>query len=385
MAMAALLLLALALGAPATHAANSSGSADCDCYATSAQTYYTHYSLHDFRHLSAPPAPALRQALPAGANFTSGQSSDTVGTTQRGYLDSADWTQSWAVQEWGKDRSDVAPTRMWNSNSNVYVAGATDDGGSSMLVLRTKRWGAYQASAEVENLQKNLMYASIRFRARVVGDSGAVAGMFLYRNGANESDIEILTRDNPDEIRYSNQPVLDDDGNEIKDASTTVNMNTDAQIDGTVSLDKRDQIKWSDWHTHRLDWTANATTWYVDGRQLHSKTYGVPTVSSYVVLNMWSDGGEWSGKMDDGGEARLELGWVEMVYNTSGPIDDGDDGGPQKLRRRDGGGCKTVCNVDGSGSIKNGGFKVVSAGAAAAAVPVGLLAAVMVAAGCLLL
>ena len=41
------------------------------------------------------------------------------------------------------------------------------------------------------------------------GDAGAVAGLFYFRNSANESDIEILTRDQTSEIRYSNQPVVD--------------------------------------------------------------------------------------------------------------------------------------------------------------------------------
>jgi hypothetical protein len=58
--------------------------------------------------------------------------------------------------------------------------------------------------------QKNLLYASTRIRARVVGDDGAVAGLFYYRDGNNESDIEILTRDETSAIRYSNQPVVDE-------------------------------------------------------------------------------------------------------------------------------------------------------------------------------
>lgn len=37
-----------------------------------------------------------------------------------------------------------------------------------------------------------------------------MAGLFYYRNSANESDIEILTRDDPTEIRYSNQPVVNE-------------------------------------------------------------------------------------------------------------------------------------------------------------------------------
>lgn len=54
------------------------------------------------------------------------------------------------------------------------------------------------------------MYASVRIRARVYGAPGAVAGLFIYANGRNESDIEILTRDDESVIRYSNQPVVDE-------------------------------------------------------------------------------------------------------------------------------------------------------------------------------
>jgi len=57
---------------------------------------------------------------------------------------------------------------------------------------------------------RNILHASIRIRARVYGAAGAVAGLFIFQNDHNESDIEILTRDDPTEIWYSNQPVVDD-------------------------------------------------------------------------------------------------------------------------------------------------------------------------------
>jgi beta-glucanase (GH16 family) len=62
----------------------------------------------------------------------------------------------------------------------------------------------------VGHSQKNMLYASTRIRARITGDSGAVAGMFYYRDGTNESDIEVLTRDKHSVIHYTNQPGLND-------------------------------------------------------------------------------------------------------------------------------------------------------------------------------
>jgi hypothetical protein len=45
------------------------------------------------------------------------------------------------------------------------------------------------------------MHASIRIRAKVVGSKGACAGMFTYFDDDNESDIEILTKENDDRIK----------------------------------------------------------------------------------------------------------------------------------------------------------------------------------------
>lgn len=144
--------------------------------------------------------------------------------------------------------------------------------------------------------QKNLFYASLRIRARVHGAPGAVAGLFIFQNDQNESDIEILTRDLPAEIRYSNQPVVDSTGNEIVGASTSVNMATGAQLDGTLDPDilRRGSsgggsgglpgARWDQWHTYRLDWVSGRNSWFVDGLHYLDKKYGVPSVPSYLVL-----------------------------------------------------------------------------------------------------
>lgn len=106
------------------------------------------------------------------------------------------------------------------------------------------------------------------------GGSGACAGIFTYFDDDNESDIEILTRDETNHIRYTNQPGLDDAGNEIPEASTDAVMKN-----GAV---------WTEWNDHRLDWTPELSAWYVNGEQAVTKTYGIPKNPSSVILNMVS-------------------------------------------------------------------------------------------------
>lgn len=90
---------------------------------------------------------------------------------------------------------------------------------------------------------------------------------------------------------------------------------------------------WRDWQEHRIDWLPTRSNWYLDGALHATNTYSVPRRPSYLVLNMWSDGGEWSGDMDVGGSAELQIQWIEMVFNTSGPVEGPGGDGDDKRRR----------------------------------------------------
>lgn len=61
---------------------------------------------------------------------------------------------------------------------------------------------------------------------------------------------------------------------------------------------------------------------------------------------MWSNGGVWSGNMTVGDSAYLDISWVEMVFNTSGPITGYPDSST-KVKRHSSKKCKSVCIVDG--------------------------------------
>jgi beta-glucanase (GH16 family) len=204
--------------------------------------------------------------------------------------------------------------------------------------MRTTRQPDFQSSAEIENEQKNMMHATLRFRARIVGDAGAVAGLFTYADDSDETDVEVLTRLNSSTIYYSTQPSVDKHGNDIPEGSVAVGGLPD----------------YNDWHEHRIDWLPGVTRWFVDGALARTSTYGPPRKPSGLVMNMWSNGGVWSGNMSVGAAAELHVQWIEVAFNTSGPrAGIGSHRGSQassKVRRdlgkRKQAGCKVVCAID---------------------------------------
>ncbi|KAL3485328.1 concanavalin A-like lectin/glucanase domain-containing protein [Aspergillus germanicus] len=262
--------------------------------AAAQDTTYANRIYHDFRSLNK------CGSASEPANITTDAES-AAATVQSGYLTSEAWINDFGIQVWGSPASKDAPIRKLNSNANVYIhrdASST----SSHLTLRAYRNENFISSAEVESKVHNMFHASIRVRARVRGDAGVCAGIFTYYDDDNESDIEILTRDPTNHIRYTNQPGLDDEGNEIPGASVDAVM-----AGGAV---------WNEWNDHRLDWAEDLSTWYLNGELVHNKTYGVPSQPSLAILNMWGNGGVWTGDMDVGAAAYLDIEWIEILYNT---------------------------------------------------------------------
>ena len=170
-------------------------------------------------------------------------------------------------------------------------------------------------------------------RTRIAGDPGAVAGLFTYSDDNNESDIEILTRDDGSVFRATNQPGVDAAGNVVVGASTTERV---AASGGAGNS------SWTEWVEWRLDWLEGHSVWSVNGVKVAEKTYGIPKVGSHFVMNLWSNGGSWSGNMSEGGMAEMDVEWVEMAYNTT-----------SMAGAKSGKACEIVCQIDG---VQNVGF-----------------------------
>ncbi|KAL4786926.1 concanavalin A-like lectin/glucanase domain-containing protein [Aspergillus varians] len=258
---------------------------------------YAHHLYHDFRSLDD--TGELYNSEPA--NITSDAQSSAA-PVQPGYLTSDAFVNDWGIQSWGSPASKIAPYRKQYSNQNVYIQ-RDPETSETHLVLRAYRNSDFVSSGEIDTKIANIFHASITVRARVRGDSGTCAGIFTYFDGENESDIEILTRDPTNHVRYTNQPGLDADGNVIPEASSDVDL-----PNGAV---------WTEWHDHRLDWTPKLSSWYLDGKLVLTKTTGIPQEPSSVILNMWGDGGLWTGDIEIGSAAYLEIQWIKISYNTS--------------------------------------------------------------------
>jgi len=130
--------------------------------------------------------------------------------------------------------------------------------------------------------------------------------MFSYCDDESETDIEILTHDPISQVRYSNQP--------------TANPETGAAIAGATANESIPSSNWEQWNVHRLDWLPEQTAKWADGVRLQTSTVNVQnaTAGSQVFLDMWSNGGTWSGSMAVSGRAVMEVQWIEMAYNVSG-------------------------------------------------------------------
>ncbi len=95
------------------------------------------------------------------------------------------------------------------------------------------------------------------------------------------------------------------------------------------------------------------TSWYVNDESVANITFQTPKDPAGLVVNMWSDGGVWTGNMSLFDEAFLQIQWIELVYNTSGPYAGlgnkkrDEQGASGILEKRKGTpGCKVVCGVD---------------------------------------
>jgi len=166
-------------------------------------------------------------------------------------------------------------------------------------------------------------------------------GFFTYYSATEESDIEILTRDPTDRIRYSNQ--LDFN---YKTGNDVVGASTDLALPST--------FHWTQWLEYRLDWHDGISRWYINDELLLNKTKNVPTHPSGLIVNLWGDGGEWSGNMTVGGQVQLAIEWIEMAFNVSGPLSASNQA-KRDLRtlmpRESSQACHVGCTIDGVAQV----------------------------------
>ncbi|BDD55119.1 hypothetical protein MPDQ_000614 [Monascus purpureus] len=376
----------------------------CDCYVVSGPDggYFQHYQFWDFRNFSIPRRTSEQDQTPfegqdednaddiqdRGGYISDGENDDSDDSDGDSGEDDDDYTnknspktillsqtpfaKDWIVQVWRREKR---PVPMVNSERNIFITtdpqhprNTNSTSTSTYLILRVTRFDNYSSTAEMESALRNIYHCSLRVRMRIISSGslpssstqvteedkpcldinknyppGACAGIFTYNpaskaTNTDESDIEILTSDPPHRIHYANQP----DYNPI----------TDRPIPGASSVIDL-PTPWTSWAVHRLDWFPGFSAWYSDGRLQDMKTYCVPSKPSLVVLNLWSDGGNWTGDLRKGESVLMGVEWIEMAYNLSTRKTSVDI--PRVDRRSDDldgadargqGGCRNVCRVE---------------------------------------
>ncbi|KAL4964950.1 glycoside hydrolase family 16 protein [Aspergillus stella-maris] len=286
----------------------------CDCYLVSGEDpgYFTSYKFYDFRDVPLP------HSLNSGAYSPSDSS---LWEAESVPLSQTPFQIDWRVQSWGRDNALDSIVPMINSGSNAFFAKHPNQPDTTQLVLRTTRYAEYSSTAEIESQHGNFFHCSIRVRMRLMSreaitrspddeepdvndvPKGACAGIFTYRSATCESDVEFLTSDPPNTIHYANQPDYDNDNDFI--------------IPNASSIVTDVPVPWSEWTTHRMDWLSDGTLWYADDELQANITKSVPDRPSIIAMNLWSDGGLWTGDMRIDESVYMGIEWIEIAFNTS--------------------------------------------------------------------
>ncbi|KAL8754159.1 MAG: hypothetical protein Q9199_004547 [Rusavskia elegans] len=291
---------------------------ECSCYRPTgnSEAVFLNHQFFDFRSLDNEPF-ASNLTTPAAIRNNQNEGIEPLTSP---FFGTGFFGDYFTPGSWSKETSEVAPVSLVNSHQNLYLARDAPDS-PVHLTLRTNRLPSFQSASALETTETAYMHASIHIRARISGSPGACAGMFTYLTDEQESDIEILTRDEESTVRATNQPGVDANGTVIPEASTEIAITRP----GGNAVGSR-----TEWNDYQLNWLPGRSEWLINGISKLNKTYGVPTQPSNIQIRMWSNGGSWPGNMTVGGQATLDIEWIDLVYNTS--------------REAPGATCKTIAN-----------------------------------------
>jgi len=156
--------------------------------------------------------------------------------------------------------------------------------GSGSLDLKVS---AYTGSGSIQSSEIStndvFKYASVRTVLKSSGVPGVVEGNFFYLNDNQEIDWEILTS-----TTLTSSP----------NVPAGIWATNQGLVPGTPSTHVTVPFTFNPsqgYHEYRIDWAADATTFYIDGVQKARLTTNVPTQAGHWIWNSWSNGDpNWS-------------------------------------------------------------------------------------------
>ncbi|PGH34014.1 hypothetical protein GX50_03161 [[Emmonsia] crescens] len=254
-----------------------------------------------------------------------------------------DFTKDWAVQNWGvPPRSWVKPLAIDNIAENVFLR-------EGNLILRQQGYSKEQALrkskvsvASIASQSGDIIHGSFRVEFKLENAKGGSCGAFFwYRDDENEIDIEILSREfKPDwfPVHYTTHPALDENGQVISNATKVIPL--------------RDDDLLNSFQRHRFDWTKEELRFYQNSTQMHSNALRIPNAPGHAYLNVWADGGPWSGAPSTT-DVFLTTRLIAIYHNTSASDQGLDKEFNERCKKAGGPSNVTICldtNVE-SGTI----------------------------------
>lgn len=82
-----------------------------------------------------------------------------------------------------------------------------------------------------------------------------------------------------------------------------------------VSLYGGDETR-SEFQRHRFDWTSDDLRFYQNSEQVLTKTKRIPAVGGHAYLDLWADGGVWSGSPSTT-NVLMSVRLIAIYHNTS--------------------------------------------------------------------
>ncbi|EFE44335.1 hypothetical protein TRV_00865 [Trichophyton verrucosum HKI 0517] len=198
------------------------------------------------------------------------------------------FTRDWAIQKWGLPVMNWAtPLPILNRPENVYLE-------NGQLTLRQE-------------------------------------GYSKESDDKNEIDIEILTREfKPDSmlVHYTTHPALDDRGWLIDNATEIIALKGHRPAEH--------------FQLHRFDWTKEELRFYQNSKVVHTNNLRIPKDEGSVYLNLWADGGMWSGSPSTT-DVYLRVKHLSIYHNTSASENGTDTAFSRRCQRAGGLSTETVC------------------------------------------
>ncbi|PGH06264.1 hypothetical protein GX51_02461 [Blastomyces parvus] len=218
-----------------------------------------------------------------------------------------EFTKDWAIQDWGVPRKGwVKPLAIDNAIENVFLR-------EGNLVLRQQGYSKEQASkkskvsvASITSQNGDIIHGSFRVELKLENAKGGSCGAFFwYHDDENEIDIEILSREFKSDwfpVHYTTHPALDENGQVISNATKVIPL--------------RDKDILNSFQRHRFDWTPKELRFYQNSTQVHSNALRIPDAPGHAYLNVWADGGLWSG-VPSTTDVFLTIRLIAIYHNTS--------------------------------------------------------------------